>query len=73
MAKAANVKRFEGFEDMMIVNDLATKYQYTHEEVMLLELGLVLNLLYLQKLEREFADEYERIQINMDSATKPKK
>lgn len=73
MAKAANVKRFEGFEDMMIVNDLAAKYLYTHEEVMLLELGLVLNLLYLQKLEREFADEYERIQKNMDSATKPKK
>lgn len=57
----------------MIVNDLATKYQYTHEEVMLLELGLVLNLLYLQKLEREFADEYERIQKNLDGSTKPKK
>lgn len=59
MANAANVKRFEGFEDFVIVDNIAQLYPYTHEEVMLLQLDFVLNLLYLQKQQREFADDYE--------------
>lgn len=58
VARASNAKRFDGFQDLMTIDEIAQKCNYTHDQVMLLSLQFVYDLQYLWKMQREYEEEY---------------
>ena len=70
LSQRANSERLDKMHDLAMIEDMATRYGYTHEEVMLLGHDFAYNLLYLSKERREHE---ERFQIESKKYNKNKK